>query len=750
MKNNSKNKSIVSLILVVAAILVLAFVAWRGVNGHNASVVKKSTDPETGKTVTSSAIEFKYGKGAAANIKLGLDLAGGVSITYEADKANPSATEMNDTIYKLQKRVENYSTESEVRQEGSNRITVDIPGVTNANEILEALGKAGAIEFIDPNGKVVIDGSHISNAQAGAIQSQTTGLNEYVVQLELNSKGRKKFAKATEKFVGQQISIVYDGEVISAPVVNEAITTGEAQISGQDTYEEAEELASTIRIGALPLELHEVQSNTVGAKLGEEALRTSLIAGLIGFILVIIFMCAYYRIPGLAASIALTLYVVLVLVALNVLDVTLTLPGIAGIILSIGMAVDANVIIFQRIREELADEKSIQSAMKIGFDKALSAIIDGNVTTLIAAIVLWVKGSGTVKGFAQTLFIGIILSMFTALFVTRTILNALYTLGLNKVGMFGVQKKVKVMNFVGNKAKFFTISGIMIAACIAALIVNRASIGTILNYGLDFKGGTSTKVTLNADTSVSEEQNNIINLMKETTGDTPEAALIADENAITLKTEELDLSMRESVTTAFEDAYSIPEEQIAIQNISASVSGEMKSDAVVSVIIATICMLIYIWIRFKDFNFGASAVLALLHDVICVLLVYAAARISVGNTFIACMLTIVGYSINATIVIFDRIRETLHGKRSIEALTEVVNSSISSTLSRSINTSLTTFIMVFMLAVMGVEDIRAFAIPLMAGIVCGGYSSICITGVLWFVLKTKFSGKKKTVKTVKE
>lgn len=744
MKKNSKNRSIAGFILVFAAIFVLAFIAWRGVNGHNANVVEKTTDPKTGEAVTSSAVKFKYGKGAAANIKLGLDLAGGVSITYEADKKNPSATEMNDTVYKLQKRVENYSTESEVRQEGENRITVDIPGVTNANEILEALGKAGSIEFIDPNGEVVIDGSDIANAQAASIQAQTTGLNEYVVQLELNKSGTKKFAKATEKFVGKPISIVYDGNVISSPTVNEAITTGEAQISGQETFAEAEELASTIRIGALPLELHEVQSNTVGAKLGAEALRTSLIAGLIGFVLVVIFMCAYYRVPGLAASIALTLYVVMMLVSLNVLDVTLTLPGIAGIILSVGMAVDANVIIFQRIREELADGKGIASAMKIGFDKALSAIIDGNVTTLIAALVLWVKGSGTVKGFAQTLFIGIILSMFTALFVTRTVLNALYYFGLNKVAMFGVQKPVKVIDFVGNRKKFFAVSGAMILLCAAALIFNKSSIGGILNYGLDFRGGTSTKITLNSDVSAVGEQKAVADLMKETVGDTPETAVIEDENAVSLKTEELKLSQRESVVKAFEDKYGIPEEQISIQNISGSVSSEMKSDAIVSVIIATICMLIYIWIRFKDFNFGASAVLALLHDVICVLLVYAAVRISVGNTFIACMLTIVGYSINATIVIFDRIRETLHGKRSVEALTEVVNTSISSTLSRSINTSLTTFIMVFMLALMGVEDIRAFAVPLMAGIICGGYSSVCITGILWFVMRTKF-GKKKVV-----
>lgn len=679
----------------------------------------------------------KEHKGSAENIRLGLDLAGGVSITYETVKENPTATEMSDTVYKMQKRVESYSTEAMVYQEGNNRVNIDIPGVQDANKVLSELGKAGSISFVDPDGNEVINGSHIKTAKEGT--TQENGITQYVVNLTLNTKGTKLFKEATEKFIGQAISIVYDGKVISAPTVQVAITNGEAQIS-QGSYDEARNLASTIRIGALPLELKEVRSNVVGANLGEEAFDTSLIAAAIGFILVIIFMIAFYRIPGVAASIALCLYVVAVLVVLNGANVTLTLPGIAGIILSIGMAVDANVIIFTRIKEELATGKTVRSAIKIGFDKALSAIIDGNVTTLIAAAVLWFKGSGTVKGFAQTLAIGIVISMFTALIVTKYTLTALYNLGLDQEKFYGIQKEVKIFAFTKHIKKFFAISGVLIAIGIVALFVNKASTGNILNYGLDFKGGTSTQVEFPEAVPANAELEKFVgDLIGEAeVGVSP----VVGENAVVIKTRELNLDERKAVTDAFVKTYDADESTITMESISATVSNEMKSDAIISVIIAAICMLIYIWFRFKDFNFATSAVLALIHDVLVVVMVYAVARISVGNTFIACMLTIVGYSINATIVIFDRIRENKAAMKRSDVLEDVVNLSISQTISRSINTSLTTFIMVFVLFILGVDSIRDFTLPLMAGIVCGAYSSICITGTLWYVMKKKLSKKK--------
>ena len=707
-----KKKGILNLVLIVVAIALLSFIGFIGIG--------------------------KQHKGSAKNIRLGLDLAGGVSITYETVVDNPGQEALNDTVFKLQKRVEQYSTESAVYKEGSNRINVDIPGVTDANEILEKLGQAGALEFKTEDGKVIITGSDVDRATATTQQDPTTGVNQNVVKLELTASGAKKFATATSENVGKKISIYYDNKLVQAPTVQTAITDGVAIISGQANFKESEELASTIRIGALPLELREIRSNVVGAKLGEEAIKTSLLAGFIGLFLVVAFMIIYYRIPGLCASIALLLYIIADIVCLNGFDVTLTLPGVAGIILSVGMAVDANVIIFTRIREELAEGKKVRSAIKLGFDKALSAIVDGNITTLIAAGVLYFKGSGTVKGFAQTLAIGIVLSMFTALVITKTILIAFYALGCDKEKHFGVQKPVKVRNFTGNMGKFFILSGLLIAIGIGALFVNKSQTGEALEYSLDFKGGTSTQVTFKDEVPSNTE---LEKLTKDATGEIAEVSAIQGEPSVLIKTKELSLDQRKALEEKLISTYGIEEDKIAAESISASVSDEMKSDAVVAVLIATVCMLIYIWVRFKDLAFGSSAVLALIHDVLVVLMVYAVCHIPVGSTFIACMLTIVGYSINATIVIFDRIRENKGSKRDLAEIEKVVNTSISQTMSRSINTSLTTFFMVVTLAILGVDSVQEFAVPLMVGIVCGAYSSICITGTIWYAFK-KMGAKK--------
>lgn len=708
-------------------------------------------------------------KGSAKNIKLGLDLAGGVSITYEATKDNPTATEMKDTIQMMQQRAEVYSTESSVVQVGDNRIEIDIPGVADADEVLKSLGKEGSLDFVaeddmklDKKGnpqytKTVCTGKHIKKAEAGTQQNEVTKNKEYVVELSFNVKGTKLFADATKAAypTKKKIYIVYDGKVLSDPNVQAEITDGKAVISGSfDTYDKAEELASMIRIGALPVELKEIQSQVVGAQLGQDAIQTSLLAGAIGFALVVIFMLVFYRLPGLAASIALVFYLVLMLVALNGLNITLTLPGVAGIILNIGMAVDANVIIFTRIKEELAKGKSVQTSIKLGFEKALSAIVDGNVTTLIAAFVLYIKGSGTIRGFATTLAMGIILSMFTALYITKYILQAMYSLGVDDVKYFGVEKPRRQIKFVQNRVKFFVISGVLIAGCVVCLIVNKATSGNILNYGLDFLGGTTYDIPFGKDTKIDSSLKKEVESIFAKNSNSNDIVIseVSGSNELNVKTVELTEEQRANVTNELSKKYSIKEKNIQIQSISASVSGEMKRDAVLAVIIAAICMLIYIWFRFKDIVFAGSAVLALLHDVIVVLLVYAAAKISVGNTFIACMLTIVGYSINATIVIFDRIRENIGTRSSItdERLSEIVNDSITQTLTRSINTSLTTFFMVFMLAILGVDSVREFAIPLLAGIVCGAYSSVCITGTLWYTIKKATHNKSgKTAKKAK-
>ncbi len=712
-----KNRAVVTLLLTVAITAVLLFT----------SAVGWGAD----------------GTGSAKDIKLGLDLAGGVSITYQAvgDEA-PSAEDMADTVYKLQKRVESYSTEAEVYQEGSDRINIEIPGVSDANTILSELGKPGSLQFTTSDGTVVLEGTDVAEAQAGSTSDQVTSSKKYIVELTLTDEGAQKFAEATEENLGKQIAIVYDGEVISAPTVQSAITDGRCQITGDFSYEEADQLASTIRIGSLSLELEELRSNVVGAKLGAEAIRTSLLAGAIGFAMVILFMIAAYRIMGLAAGIALTSYVGIILVLLNGFEMTLTLPGIAGIILSIGMAVDANVIIFARIREEIAGGKTVKSAMKVGFQKALSAIVDGNVTTLIAAAVLGIKGSGSVKGFAQTLALGIVVSMFTALVVTRQVMNALYALGIQDAKWYGTVKERTPINFVGKKAIFFSVSGAVIIAGLIYMGVNAGSGKGALAYSLEFQGGTSTTVEFNEDMSIQEIEQNVVPVVSEVTGDNDiQTQKVAGTTQVVIKTKELDLDKRTELDEKLTEAFDLSDTAITAENISGAVSQEVKKDAVISVIIATIFMLLYIWVRFKDVRFATSAVAALLHDVLVVLVFYGAARISVGNTFIACMLTIVGYSINATIVIFDRIRENMAEMKKKDTLADVVNNSITQTLTRSIYTSLTTFIMVAVLYVMGVASVKEFALPLMVGIACGAYSSVCITGPLWYVMKTKL-GKK--------
>ena len=749
---NSKVKGVLQVLLVLVLIAAFAFVAARGIGGAH--------------------------RGSAKNIRLGLDLEGGVSVTYQAYKTDstgkrtgeqPTDKDMADTIYKMQKRVETLeSTEAAVYQEGSDRVTIDIPGASDSEEVLKELGKAGALYFIlysdlktekggTPNegdkvvydkSKVLLTGDMIGEATSGSRQQEGTGKTEYGVSIKFAGKGIKKFAKITGEHVGEQLAIVYDEKLVSAPNLKEEMSGGECWISGSFTSESAEQLASTVRIGALPLELENIHGNVVGATLGSQALKSSLFAGVVGLILVIIFMIVMYRISGVAASIALIFYVGAMLLALNGLNVTLTLPGIAGIILSIGMAVDANCIIFTRIREELATGKTVASAIDNGFSKAMSAIVDGNVTTLIAALVLYLKGSGTVKGFAMTLGIGIVLSMFTALFITKLLMKAFCALGMTNTSMYGIQKERKTINFIGNWKKYVVISGAVVVICVAGLVVRAASGGPLFNYSLDFAGGNSTSVDL-SKTVTDEDKQKAEDTAKSVIGSGKSVEIsVADNTKIVVRTEELSEQKSEELKATMAKTFGVDEStKIESEFISGSVSDEMKVDAAVATLIATLCMLLYIWIRFRKLSTGISAVLALVHDVIAVLTVYvvASAFIPVGSTFIACMLTIVGYSINDTIVVFDRIRENKAKATSRTSLAEIINKSITETLSRSINTSVTTFIMVFVLAVFGVDSVRQFAIPLIVGIISGCYSSVCVASPLWYVLSGKGEKEQKAV-----
>ena len=720
------------------------------------------------------------GTASASDISLGLDLAGGVSITYQVvGDEEPDATDMADTIAKLQKRVENYSKEAIVYQEGTDRINIEIPGVTDANKILEELGRPGSLYFIaetdkDGNanysmqavtdaqgnasyayalnktidelkadGSIMLEGTDVKTATAGSIKDQTMGNSTYAVDLVMTEEGTKKFEEATRNAYekGETLGIYYDGSFVSVPSVKGVFSDGNAQISPMNSYEEAESLASTIRIGGLKLELEELHSKVVGAQLGVEAISTSLKAAVIGFIVVAVFMIPVYFLPGFASVIALGIYVALVVLLLNGFDMTLTLSGIAGIILSIGMAVDANVIVFARIREELATGKTVKSAMQIGYDKALSAIIDGNVTTLIAAAVLWLLGPGTVKGFAQTLALGIVLSMFTALVVTKYIMKAFYALGLKDPKWYGVGKEHKTVNFLGKKGIFFGLSLAVILAGFITMGVYKMNTGDALNYSLEFKGGTATTVTFDKSYTLEEINSEMVPLIESTTGSAVQIQTVQGSNEVIFKTGSLDVDQRQALNQVFVDNFGVDETLITSETISSTISNEMKSDTILAVAVAIICMLIYIRFRFSDIRFGVSSIACLLHDVLVVITFYALARVSVSNTFIACLLTIVGYSINATIVIFDRVRENMAVMTKKDDLQDVVNHSITQTLSRSLFTSLTTLVMVGALYIWGVTSIRDFALPLMVGIICGAYSSVCIAGALWYVLRKKFAPK---------
>ena len=748
-----------AIIILLCALLVLLGVGYVDLNGVDAE-----------------------GTASASDISLGLDLAGGVSITYQVvGDEEPDATDMADTIAKLQKRVENYSKEAIVYQEGTDRINIEIPGVTDANKILEELGRPGSLYFIaetdkDGNanysmqavtdaqgnasyayalnktidelkadGSIMLEGTDVKNATAGSIKDQTMGNSTYAVDLVMTEEGTKKFEEATRNAYekGETLGIYYDGTFVSVPSVKGVFSDGNAQISPMNSYEEAESLASTIRIGGLRLELEELHSKVVGAQLGVEAISTSLKAAVIGFIVVAVFMIAVYFLPGFASVIALGIYVALVVLLLNGFDMTLTLSGIAGIILSIGMAVDANVIVFARIREELATGKTVKSAMQIGYDKALSAIIDGNVTTLIAAAVLWLLGPGTVKGFAQTLALGIVLSMFTALVVTKYIMKAFYALGLKDPKWYGVGKEHKTVNFLGKKGIFFGLSLAVILAGFITMGVYKMNTGDALNYSLEFKGGTATTVTFDKSYTLEEINSEMVPLIESTTGSAVQIQTVQGSNEVIFKTGSLDVDQRQALNQMFVDNFGVDETLITSETISSTISNEMKSDTILAVAVAIICMLIYIRFRFSDIRFGVSSIACLLHDVLVVITFYALARVSVSNTFIACLLTIVGYSINATIVIFDRVRENMAVMTKKDDLQDVVNHSITQTLSRSLFTSLTTLVMVGALYIWGVTSIRDFALPLMVGIICGAYSSVCIAGALWYVLRKKFAPKAK-------
>ena len=715
----SKKKSVISLIILVALTVLLGYTVIFGIGSKHT--------------------------GAAKNIRTGLDLSGGVSITYETTEKNPSQEDMSDTIYKMQQRVTNYSTEANVYQQGTNRINVEIPGVTNATEILEDLGTPGSMYFADADGNTVLEGTDIADAQGVATTDQTTGQREYVVELTMTKDGATKFQEATAANIGKQISIVYDGNTISSPTVQQEISGGKAQIDGMSSLEEAKSLASYIRIGSLSLELKEIYSNVVGASLGQEALSTSVLAGIIGLILVILFMIFAYRVSGLAAGWALIIFTLLDLGFMNAFDVTLTLPGIAGLILTIGMAVDANCIIYMRVREELAKGISIGRALKQGFHKAFSAIFDGQITTLIAAAVLYMMGTGTIRGFATTLAIGTLLSLFTALVISRWISYAFYGVGIRDVKWYGKTDHKKIFRFVEKRALAFLIGGVIVASAFVGMGINKSNSGKALNYSLDFIGGTATTVDFGKNMSLADLSKDVEPIVSKVTGNADVTfQKVSGSNQVIIKTTELTSEQRDTLSENLVKAYpKIDKSTIESENISSTISSEMRRNAIIAVIVTVICMLFYIFVRFRDFRFASSAIIALVHDICVILAYYVWARASVGSTFIAVMLTILGYSINSTIVIFDRVRENIPQMKDA-SYKDIVNASVTQTLTRSLYSNITTLITIVTLYIMGVPSVREFALPIIIGLVAGCFSSVFITGSLWYVMKTR-NGRKDRV-----
>ena len=671
-------------------------------------------------------------KGSARNIILGLDLKGGVSITYEA-VGDYTAEDMKDTLNKLKLRAEEFSSESDVYMEGDNRITVDIPGQSDADAVLEKLGKPGSLSFVTDYGqdseKTWIEGSQVVDAQPQVTTDQSTGQKQYVVSFELNSEAAQTFAEVTSDNIGKILYIIYDGEIVSSPRVTNAITGGSGEITGMSSYEEAEQLASMIRIGSLKVELQDITHKVVGARLGSNAVSTSLFAGILGVIVIIIFMAVINRMPGVAAGLALIFYVEATLICLNGFDLTLTLSGIAGVILSIGMAVDANIIINTRIKEEIAAGKSIESAIDIGFKKASSAVIDGNVTTFIAAIVLMILTSGTIKGFAQTLAIGTVLSIFTALVVSRFFVKTMYNMGLDKQSMYGVQKERKPFHIIEKRVISFAVIAVIIVVAVVGLFANKS--GNIngrnktLNYSIEFEGGINITANFDKKYTTDEFNDTILPVIQEISGD---AEAIANEvvgsNEFSVKVKQVDPSVINEIKDKLTSDYGVTD--FDYSEVGSTLSSEMRKNAIISVVVALIFMLLYIFVRFRDMRYAASAVITLICDIAIVFAFYVISYTSVGNTFIACMLTLVGYSINATIVIL-----------------ELGNRSITQTLSRTIYTSFTSFITIFFLYILGVSSLKEFAGPLMVGIIGGMFTNIFIPCSLWYMMMKKKKADKK-------
>ncbi|MBR1989001.1 MAG: protein translocase subunit SecF [Firmicutes bacterium] len=676
-------------------------------------------------------------------LKYGLDIDGGVYVVMEAqtDATGDELTQlMEQTRAVLDNRVNQLGVaESSVTIEGTNRIRIEMPGVDNAEDAIAAIGKTAQLHFILADGTIVVSGSNVKDAQVG-----TEGAG-YVIHLQFDNEGAEKFAEGTRKAISgtvpvevegmmkNQIAIVLDNEIIQSPQVNEVIPNGQCVMEGNYTKEEAMTTAALIRGGALPVDLVEIQSSVQTATIGADALEKSIIAGGIGLGIVFILMIVFYGMLGIVADIALALYVVMFLWAMVAFNVVLTLPGIAALVLSIGMAVDANVIIFARIKEEISAGKTIRVAVDAGFKNALTTVLDAQITTLIAAVVLYEVGTTAVKGFALTLMIGIVFSIFTAVIVTQLFISLLANskkFAKNKsfgVNEDGTPKQLlnKTFTFIRHRKIYYIVSiSIIVIGLVFAMIGG-------LNYGIDFTGGTNIQVEMGKQVDIDE----VKDVLKEYDLD-PQIIYAGEGNTqLVIKTiKSLENAERTEVVEALGKVYGVTQDDVlASEQFGPSVGDELKENAVKSVVIASIGMLIYIIFRFRAWQFGFASIVGVLHDVLMVIAFYAIFGFTVNNPFIAAILTLVGYSINDTIVIFDRIRENkkIYNKDSNEVN---IDRSLNQTLNRTIMTSLTTLVVMVPLCIMVSASIREFIIPLMVGVIVGCLSSIFVCSPLYYDL----------------
>ena len=738
-----KKRSIFTFCLIMVVAIGLNLVAFLGLPGDLHKNYGGFTDAETG-------------------IRQGIDLAGGSVITFQADAENPTDDQMNTvrTIYETRLNNQGY-TESRISVGEGGKITIEIPSkeletktasdeenteaVTTASatdNVVKLLSDVAKLTFCDSNGNVVVDGTEVKSAQSIYGRPSENAAMQYFIQLEFTETGAVQFADATEKAAAsadKRISIVMDGIPISSPTVSGRIAGGQAVITGGFTAEDAQRMASQISSGNLPFSMTKISQETVGAELGENALDYSLIAAGIGVILVMLFMIWRYRVPGLIASLSLLIYVGLIALVLGAKHENLSLPGIAGIILSIGMAVDANCIIFERMKEELKLGKSIRAGVESGFKKAFSAILDSNITTIISCVVLYMSGIGTVTGFATTLGIGVVLSMFTAIVITKFLLKLLIGIGIKNRNLFYNTKETaekKIYNYAGNKIKFALIPLIIVAVGIGAYFVRGG-----FNFDVEFAGGIRMQVNMNKNVSNDE----IAGLVKDVTGldaVVQKSETVGDSVIIKIPSGEDNEANKNNVFDALKSKYGLENaDLVSAQSASPSFGKEVQKIALWYTVIAILCILIYIIIRF-NLKSGIMAILTLALNVLVMIAVYSITHIAINTTFIAAMLTVVGYSINNTIVIFDRIRENQKTRSRNESITEMTNRSISETLGRTLNSTITTLITIVLIYILGVSSIKQFALPLIIGIVVGAYTSIFLASTFWAAWKEKEAAKK--------